>query len=92
MPPEAGLSRRARSADRLESEPPEFHRRVRNGFLALARSDSSRYLVIDAGCPVEAITEEIKDRIREILPDPVPSTAEAATGTFPAITDHQVPQ
>jgi dTMP kinase len=92
MPPEAGLSRRARSADRLESEPPEFHRRVRNGFLALARSDPSRYLVIDAGCPVEAITEEIKDRIREILPDPVPSTAEAATGTFPAITDHQVSQ
>jgi dTMP kinase len=92
MPPEDGLSRRARSADRLESEPPEFHRRVRNGFLALARSDPSRYLVIDAASPVEAITEEIKDRIREILPDPVPSTAEAATGTFPAITDQQVPR
>ena len=33
MPPEAGLGRRARSADRLEAEPLEFHRRVRAGFL-----------------------------------------------------------
>lgn len=92
MPPEAGLGRRARSADRLESEPAEFHHRVRNGFLTLARADPSRYLVLDAAQPAEMLTEEIKDRIREILPDPVPHTAEAATGTFPAITDHQVPR
>ncbi|HET9898941.1 MAG TPA: dTMP kinase, partial [Streptosporangiaceae bacterium] len=31
--PEEGLSRRARSADRLEAEPLDFHRRVRAGFL-----------------------------------------------------------
>ena len=92
MPPEGGLGRRARSADRLESEPPEFHRRVRNGFLALAKSDPSRYLVIDAAQPPEVITEEIKDRVREVLPDPVPHNAEAATGTFPAITDSQLPR
>jgi dTMP kinase len=87
MPPEGGLIRRTRSADRLESEPAEFHRRVREGFLALAREDPPRYLVIDATRPVEVITEEIKDRIREILPDPVPQVAEAATGAFPIITD-----
>ncbi|MBO0822157.1 MAG: dTMP kinase, partial [Nocardiopsaceae bacterium] len=87
LPPEDGLTRRTRSADRLESEPAEFHRRVREGFLALAQADPSRYLVIDAARPVESITEEIKDRIREILPDPVPFTAEAVTGTFPAIPD-----
>jgi len=92
MPPEAGLGRRARSADRLESEPPEFHQRVRNGFLALARANPSRYLVLDATQPADVLTEEIKDRIREILPDPVPHTAEAATGTFPVISDHQVPR
>ena len=87
MPPEAGLGRRARSADRLEAEPPEFHRRVRAGFLALARAEPSRYLVIDATRPVEEVSQEIKDRIREILPDPVPHTSEANTGSFPAVTD-----
>jgi dTMP kinase len=87
MPPEAGLGRRHRSADRLEAEPPEFHRRIRAGFLALARAEPSRYLIIDATRPVEEVTQEVKDRIREILPDPVPHAAEAATGSFPAISD-----
>jgi dTMP kinase len=87
MPPESGLGRRARSADRLESEPLEFHRRVRAGFLALARTEPSRYLVVDATRPVGEISQEIKDRIREILPDPVPHVAEANTGSFPAIKD-----
>ncbi|MBO0803101.1 MAG: dTMP kinase [Nocardiopsaceae bacterium] len=92
MPPEEGLGRRARSGDRLESEPAEFHRRVRAGFLALAKAEPSRYLVIDATRSVEEITEEIKDRVRDILPDPIPSTAEAATGAFPAITDPPLPR
>jgi dTMP kinase len=87
MPPEAGLGRRARSADRLEAEPPEFHRRVRGGFLALARAEPSRYLVVDATGSVEEISQQIKDRIREILPDPVPQITEANTGPFPAIKD-----
>ena len=87
MPPEAGLGRRARSADRLEAEPPEFHRRVRGGFLALARAEPSRYLVVDATRSVEEISQQIKDRIREILPDPVPQITEANTGPFPAIED-----
>jgi dTMP kinase len=64
MDPMAGLSRRARSADRLEAEPADFHLRVRAGFQALARAEPARYLV---------------------LPDPVPSVAEASTGDFPAI-------
>jgi dTMP kinase len=87
MPPEAGLGRRARSADRLEAEPLEFHRRVRAGFLALARADPARYLVIDATRPAAEVSLEIKDRVRSILPDPVPHVAEANTGSFPAITD-----
>jgi dTMP kinase len=89
MPPEAGLGRRARSADRLEAEPAEFHRRVRAGFLALARAEPSRYIVVDAARPVDEVTREIKDRLREVLPDPVPHTAEAQTGSFSAITDQR---
>ena len=88
MDPEQGLSRRTSSADRLEAEPLDFHRRVRAGFLALARSKPDHYLILDAAAPVGVITEHIKDRIREVLPDPVPRATEAATGSFPAIPDH----
>jgi dTMP kinase len=87
MDPIAGLQRRARSADRLEAEPAEFHQRVRAGFLALARAEPSRYLVLNADRPAEEITRDIQDRIRGMLPDPVPSVAEAATGDFPAIKE-----
>ena len=41
-----------------------------------------------AAAPAGEITEYIKDRIREVLPDPVPRATEAATGSFPAIPDH----
>jgi len=85
MDPLAGLNRRTRSADRLEAEPAEFHLRVRAGFLALADADPGRYLVLDAARPPEQITRDITDRIRDLLPDPVPSVAEASTGDFPAI-------
>jgi dTMP kinase len=85
MDPVAGLSRHVRSADRLESEPAEFHRRVRHGFMMLAHSDPERYLVLDAAAPPDQVTELIKDRIRELLPDPVPGATEASTGSFPAI-------
>ena len=87
MDPVAGLTRRARSADRLEAEPAEFHHRVRAGFLALARAEPERYLVLDANRPQDEITRDIQDRIRSLLPDPVPSVAEASTGDIPAIKE-----
>jgi len=87
MDPLAGLNRRARSADRLEAEPADFHLRVRAGFLALAHADPGHYLVLDADRPPEEITRDIQSRIRGMLPDPVPSVAEASTGDFPAIKE-----
>jgi dTMP kinase len=87
MDPIAGLNRRTRSADRLEAEPAEFHLRVRGGFLALARAEPGRYLVLDAARPPGDVTRDIQDRIRDVLPDPVPSVAEANTGDFPAIKE-----
>jgi dTMP kinase len=85
MDPVAGFTRHARSADRMEAEPAEFHRRVRAGFITLAHTDPGRYLVLDAAAPPEQVTELIKDRIRQLRPDPVPRAAEASTGSFPAI-------
>ena len=91
MDPIEGLQRRARSADRLEAEPADFHLRVRAGFLALAQAEPSRYLVLDANRPAEEITREVQERIRGMLPDPVPSVAEAATSDFPAIRESDEP-
>ena len=50
LEPEAGLERRARSGapNRLDREPIEFHRRVRQGFLELARREPDRIVVLDA--------------------------------------------
>jgi dTMP kinase len=87
MDPMAGLARRARSADRLEAEPADFHLRVREGFLALARAEPARYLVLDADRPADEVTSAIRERIRGLLPDPVPDVAEANTGDFPAIRE-----
>ncbi|MCO5968275.1 dTMP kinase [Actinoallomurus soli] len=87
VPSEVGLNRFASPADRIESEPREFHERVRRGFRALAEAEPHRYLVIDAAQPQEDITRQIRDRVRAILPDPVPATAEAVTSTMPVITD-----
>jgi dTMP kinase len=87
LPPTAGLGRRARSADRLEAEPTDFHERVQAGFLALAAAAPERYLVLDASRPADELSHEIQDRIRDLLPDPVPAVAEANTGSFPAIIE-----
>jgi dTMP kinase len=87
LPPSDGLRRRARSADRLEAEPAEFHNRVRSGFRQLADAEPRRYLVLDATRPADVLSREIQDRVRELLPDPVPSSAEDDTGSFPAVTD-----
>ena len=87
LSPVAGLVRRAPSADRLEAEPAEFHQRVREGFLAQARAEPQRYLVLDATRPQEQLSREIQDRIRDMLPDPVPAASEDNTGTIPAVIE-----
>src|SRR6266516_2323618 len=87
LPPLEGLGRRAPSADRLEAEPADFHQRVRDGFLAQARQETDRYLVLDAARPPDELSREIQDRIRDMLPDPVPAVAEDNTGSIPAILE-----
>lgn len=67
--PQVGLTR-ADSAppDRLEAESEPFHDRVRRAFADLAGRDPDRYLVIDAGQPVEEISRLVLDRVRPLLP------------------------
>jgi dTMP kinase len=47
LPVEQGLARIS-SKDRLDSEPVEFHRRIRNGFLAESAREPERWVTIDA--------------------------------------------
>ena len=66
--PETARERFTEAPDRLESEPAEFHARVRSGFLTLAAADPSRYLVVDAGQEPEAVTTVIRHRLDTVLP------------------------
>jgi dTMP kinase len=54
------LLRRKPKADRLESESKAFFKRVRNGFLEIAKSESGRMIVINGKKPVNEIAEEVK--------------------------------
>jgi dTMP kinase len=67
-----GLRRRRGSGgewNRLDQETLEFHRRVREGYRALARAEPSRWVVMDAARSVEAVQDDIRaevlKRIRE---------------------------
>ncbi|GHE33621.1 hypothetical protein GCM10018771_11900 [Streptomyces cellulosae] len=66
--PETARERFTEAPDRLESEPAEFHARVRSGFLTLAAADPGRYLVVDAGQEPEAVTTVIRHRLDRVLP------------------------
>ncbi len=67
VPADIGIKRAGSNLDRLESEPLAFHERVRNEFLNLANVDPERYAVIDATQSIEAIHEQIKERV-SVLP------------------------
>ncbi|MDR6976589.1 dTMP kinase [Streptomyces sp. 3330] len=66
--PEAARERFTEAPDRLESEPAEFHTRVRSGFLTLAAADPGRYLVVDAAQEPEAVTTVVRHRLDQLLP------------------------
>lgn len=68
--PETGRARRHdRAEDRMETEAAEFHARVRAGFLGLAQAEPSRYLVLDAAEPPEALAEAVATRVARLLDD-----------------------
>lgn len=64
-PVEVGLARTAQrpgkqQEDRFEREKMEFHERVRQGFLELARAEPRRIYLLDATRPIREVHEEIK--------------------------------
>jgi len=64
--PAAGLGR-FEERDRIEAESLDFHRRAREGFLALAAANADHYLVLDARSDKDAIAAEIRQRVEGYL-------------------------
>lgn len=71
LPPEVGLSRISKNADRevnrLDLEKLDFHHRVRNGFLELAKQYPDRFVVLDASKSKEELAKDTLDAILKRL-------------------------
>jgi len=69
LPPEQGLARKwgTNKEDHFEKQVLDFHRRVREGFLELAREEPERWLVVDATLPKEKITEIIWQKVSQLI-------------------------
>jgi len=65
--PARGLVRRGDEPDRMERESLAFHEAVRESFLAQARADAHRYLVLNALEPITDLHEAITKRIEPLL-------------------------
>lgn len=64
LAPEVAAARRSREHDRMEAAGAEFHRRVRDGFLALV---DQRWLVVDAALPADEIEAIVASRVAGII-------------------------
>jgi dTMP kinase len=61
-----GRRRRGDVHDRLESEEDTFHEAIRQHFLAMARGNPQRYLVVDGTQPPEQIHAEVMARLDQL--------------------------
>ncbi|MFP5239655.1 MAG: dTMP kinase, partial [Acidobacteriota bacterium] len=77
LPPEAGLTRArgrnqaagaSQSEGRFEALELDFHQRVREGFLELARREPGRFAVVDAAGSPEAVFTRVRTALESHLP------------------------
>ena len=61
-----GLKRGGRH-DRIEREAFSFHRRVRQGFLKLARKNPRRMTVLDTSKPLEWVSQRVRERLERVF-------------------------
>jgi dTMP kinase len=66
---ETGL-RRQEDWNRMEARGLEFHRRVRETYLSLARRDPRRIVVVDAARPVEVVRAAVWAAVDQLLTSP----------------------
>ena len=67
LPPEIGVSRAARrgAADRIEMESQDFHQAVREGYLAIFKSNSDRMVLIDACATEKEVFRQLLEIVEE---------------------------
>ena len=73
LPVEEGLGRavaRSGRKDRIEQAPLDFHRRLREGYLEMARREPERFAVVDASAPVADVTAAVWRAVAARLPLP----------------------
>lgn len=73
VPPETSKARLAErqaatatSADRIEQAGDMFHRRLRDGFLELAKAEPDRFVVIDSSGPREEVSDRVWTAVRNL--------------------------
>jgi len=66
---EAGFARREqqRQRDRIELKAREYHEKVRQGFLAMARERPDRFAVVDAARPPDDVARDIEEAVMRVL-------------------------
>ena len=67
LPPELAEARRNRPADRIESRGPDYHRRVREGFLAEARRHPESIKIVDASAAPEVVQVHLQQEVARVL-------------------------
>lgn len=65
---EEALRRRGSGGDRVEERALSYHRRVRQGYLAIAAAEPERIILIDAAAPAERQHREIWTKLRSLVP------------------------
>lgn len=64
---ETSMARVGAEKDRLESAGIEFHKRVRNGYLEIAKKNTQRIKVVDASQTIEDVQRDVIKIIEEVL-------------------------
>ena len=64
---ETSMQRVGKEKDRMESAGIEFHNRVRNGYLEIAKNEPERVKVVDGREGIEKVFENVKDLVNKTL-------------------------
>jgi len=69
LPPDVALERAAKRAslDRFESEPVEFHTRIRNAYLERAKSEQDRFKIVNSSTDFDGVKEQVLKIITKFL-------------------------
>ena len=69
LSPEIALQRAKNRSelDRFESEPIDFHQRIRETYLTLANDNIERYIVIDASKDIQNVKDQVQKKLNQFI-------------------------